>query len=285
MATSIRIGTWVDAPRTAIRPTFAIGDIHGCDDLLAALVDAITKLIAEDALQDTLVVFLGDYIDRGNRSLDALKRVLDLQSNAGWEVVCLPGNHEQLLRSFLSSDGADRKRIFHVWSRNGGSALIQELGFQCNEDSLDLLANRIVQSLGPERFEKFSRLPNHLRLGDYLFVHAGIHPEIGLSMLDRDWGHLPAIGVDADTDPLWVRGPFLTYEADHEQGVVVIHGHTPRKEVELRANRIGIDTGAYATGRLSAVQLVGTRLRFLQASTRTQGSSWLRHLLPWKRSP
>lgn len=85
-----------------------------------------------------------------------------------------------------------------------------------------------------------------------------------------------------DTDPLWVRGPFLIHEADHEEGAVIVHGHTPHKTVELRPNRIGIDTGAYSTGKLSAVQLVGPRLRFIQASLRTQ-RSWLSSLFSAKQ--
>lgn len=140
---------------------------------------------------DSLVVFLRDYIDRGDRGLAALKRVLDLHSDGINGVVCLPGNHEQLLRSFLASEGADRRRIFNIWFKNGGSAFIRELGFTCDEGTLDLslLADTIVRSLGPKRLQKLATLPNHIRMGDYLFVHAGVHPQMGLSMLDRDWGN------------------------------------------------------------------------------------------------
>jgi len=107
----------------------------------------------------------------------------------------------------------------------------------------------IVNALGRRRLHRFLSMPNHVRMGNYLFVHAGIHPQLGLSMLDRDWRKLPSSGADEDADPLWIRGPFLTYEGKHQEGVIVVHGHTPRDDVELLANRIGIDTRAYDSGR------------------------------------
>lgn len=84
-------------------------------------------------------------------------------------------------------------------------------------------------------------------------------------MLKRDWGTLPSSPEEEDEDPLWIRGPFLTYEGQHQDGVIVIHGHTPRLEVEFLPNRINVDTRAYNSGRLTTIQLNGQQLRFIQA--------------------
>ena len=278
---AIRMGRWREAPRVALRPVFAVGDVHGRDDLLVSLIDAIKAIISDDRLQDCTLVFLGDYVDRGPCGIAALKRVLDLHSNRDWSCVCLPGNHEQLLRAFLTSSGSDRKRVFRIWARNGGREVVRELGLDAEDASsdLDLIAELIALSLGRDRLEKLATLPNHYRLGDYIFVHAGIHPAVGLSSLGRDWTQLPVGPNEEETDPLWVRGPFLTHEADHEQGVVVVHGHTPRREIEFLANRIGLDTGAYQTGRLSAVQLIESKARVIQAVYKPQKLRWLSQLM------
>lgn len=124
--------------------------------------------------------------------------------------------------------------------------------------------------------QRFRTLQNHVRVGDYLFVHAGIHPDIGLAMLDRDWRKLPGSWAEEDEDPLWICGPFLTYNGEQEGGVVAVHGHTPRPDVELRANRINVDTRAYELRRLPAVQLHGPRLRFIQAVGPRRQSGWSR---------
>ncbi len=137
------------------------------------------------------------------------------------------------------------------------------LAVDASRPSVLLVKNALMGH--PERLERFFAMQNHVRLGQYLFVHAGIHPDLGLAMLKRDWSKRPSRWVEEDEDPLWIRGPFLTYEGAHEEGVVVIHGHTPRPDVELRANRINIDTRAYDTGRLTAVQLQGSKLRFIQS--------------------
>jgi len=276
---AIRISNWREAPKPIPRPVFAIGDVHGRDDLLALLVDAIKAIISENELQNSLLIFLGDYIDRGPDGIAALKRVLDMHSDSEMTCVCLPGNHEQLLWAFLMSQASERRRIFRTWSKNGGSEVARELGMEPERIDMDQFAEAIVQTLGRHRLEKLAMLPNHYRVGDYVFVHAGIHPDFGLSALERGWTQLPRDKDDEDGDPLWVRGPFLTHEADHEQGVIVVHGHTPRSEVELLGNRIGLDTGAYETGRLSAVQLFQTNLRIIQTAPASQGFRWLRYFI------
>ena len=265
MVASIEIGDWLDAPAHAPQPAFAIGDVHGRDDLFAPLLEAIGGIAFADALQDAMIVTLGDYIDRGPAGICALNRALDGCSHI--RLVPLPGNHEQFLRGFLESDGHRRANIREVWFDNGGDEVARELDFDPKQMYLHIetFDRAIRRRIGEERLERFFAMQTHVRLGQYLFVHAGIHPDLGLALPKRDWSKRPSRWVEEDEDPLWIRGPFLTYEGAHEEGVVVIHGHTPRPDVELRANRINIDTRAYDTGRLTAVQLQGSKLRFIQS--------------------
>jgi serine/threonine protein phosphatase 1 len=274
MAVSIEIGDWLQAPAHALQPAFAIGDVHGRDDLFGPLLETLEGVAFEDGLHDAVIVTLGDYIDRGPASISALNRALD--GTALVRLVPLPGNHEQFLRAFLESEGHRRDNIREIWFDNGGDNVARELDFDPKQIYLhiDTFDRSIRRKIGEERLELFFAMQNHVRLGQYLFVHAGIHPEIGLAMLNRDWGKRPSTWADEDKDPLWVRGPFLTYEGTHEDGVIVVHGHTPRLEVELLANRINIDTRAYDTGRLTAVQLLGSQLRFIQAVGEATPPRW-----------
>jgi serine/threonine protein phosphatase 1 len=275
---SVEIGEWLPAPAQALRPAFAIGDIHGRDDLFGPLVEAIEGVVLQDNLRDALLVTLGDYIDRGPGSIKALNRALDGCENTVMSMVPLPGNHEQFLHAFLHSEGYERTNIREIWFDNGGTDVARELGFEPDKIYIhgETFARVISRAIGEERLERFSAMRNHVRVGKYLFVHAGIHPDLGLAMLHRDWGKLPQSWAEEDEDPLWIRGPFLTYAGEHEGGVIVVHGHTPRPEIELCANRINLDTRAYETGRLSAVQLLGSKLRFIQAVGEPRASAWIR---------
>ena len=270
MSLETRIGGWRAAPASAPRPVFAIGDVHGRADLLDALISTIFRLVNEDSLDDVLLVTLGDYVDRGPRGIAVLKQVLDGISRPGIEAVCLPGNHEQFLVHFLESKGEERAEVLWTWLRNGAGANARELGLS---DAMaasrpDAFASALSYELGAKRLERLLGLSNHHRLDRYLFVHAGIHPAVGLAALDRNWRRLPRSWPDEEQDPLWVRGPFLTFDGEHEDKIVVVHGHTPRDEAELLGNRIGIDTGAYFSGCLTCVQLSGDRLRLIQAMDR-----------------
>jgi len=267
MALQTRIDGWLPAPATASRPVFAIGDVHGRAELFAALRSTIVDIVARDGLRDALLVTLGDYVDRGPDGVAVLKQALDGVAHPRIESVCLPGNHEQFLVHFLESSGEERADVLRLWLRNGAGANARELGMSESMAiaSPDAFASALTADLDARRLERLLLLANHHRLDRWLFVHAGIHPEFGLAALRRDWRRLPDTWRDEEQDPLWVRGPFLTYGGVHDEGVVVIHGHTPRDQPELAANRIGIDTGAYFSGCLTAVQLDGDRLRVIQA--------------------
>jgi serine/threonine protein phosphatase 1 len=238
MALAPKIGDWQSAPATASRPVFAIGDIHGRNDLFEPLVAAILRIVDDEKLDNVALVTLGDYVDRGPASLAVLKKVLDGIKHPKLEAICLPGNHEQFLRHFLESKGAERQDILWNWLDNGAGAIARELGLSdAKASDPDAFVAAIASDLGMDRIEKLFKLNNHYRLGQYLFVHGGIHPQFGLAALKRD-------------------------------GIIVVHGHTPRSEAELLGNRIGIDTGAYFSGRLTCVQLMGERMRLIQVSDR-----------------
>ncbi len=267
MSIVTKIGDWQTAPATASRPAFAIGDVHGRADLFEPMISAILGIVDKEKLDKVLLVTLGDYVDRGPAGLAVLKRVLDGIRHPKVEAICLPGNHEQFLRHFLESKGAERSDILCSWLENGAGAVARELGLsEAKAMDPDAFAAALASDLGIERVERLFNLSNHYRLDQYLFVHGGIHPQFGLAALKRDWRRLPKSGLDEDRDPLWVRGPFLTYDGEHEDGIIVVHGHTPRKDAELLGNRIGIDTGAYFSGRLTCVQLFQDRMRLIQAS-------------------
>jgi len=257
MTVEIEIGAWQPGPAVTGRTVFAIGDVHGRDDLYSALLSEIDDLASREGIQDPLVVSLGDFIDRGPHGIRALNRALD--SNG----VVLPGNHEQFLHAFLSAKGGRQFEIMYTWLDNGGDAVARELGHSKFRITPSDFAETIKAAIGEERLQRFLTLKNHFRTGGYLFVHAGIHPELGLKVLERDWRTVPETWAE-DDDPLWIRSAFLTHNGSFPDGLVVVHGHTPRDGVELKANRINVDTRAYESGRLSAVQLKGDQLRFIQ---------------------
>ncbi|TXH31675.1 MAG: serine/threonine protein phosphatase [Rhodospirillaceae bacterium] len=259
---------WVEAPASVTRPVFAIGDVHGCAGLLAGLHETIRK-IASDGSQagrdvTPLLVHLGDYIDRGPQPLATLE--MALHGCAGIETVSLPGNHEQYLWRALTEKSP--MAVLQSWmGRNGGAAAALELGYADPADVfddpgrfLDLLRGR----LGPDLLARFAALPRFVRQDGYLFVHAGIHPHIDLDrQLSISWHDFD--GDRAEIDTLWIREPFLYHAGSFPENVIVVHGHTINAVPALRTNRIGIDTGAFMSGRLTAVELRANRLRFITA--------------------
>lgn len=229
---------------------YAIGDVHGRADLF----DQLLARIAEDAAQYghkvPTLVFLGDFVDRGPQSKEVVDRLIagppssGPLARAGW--IALRGNHEDYLVRFFTDQGSGR-----AWSANGGIATVESYaGPLTNEQRTDLAALQLAftRTLPRNHLRFLSRLPLWHRIGDYLFVHAGIRP--GTRLEDQD----PA-------DLLWIRDEFLFDPTPHPW--VVVHGHSQRPLPEVRANRIGIDTGAYRSGVLTALVLDGTTQHFL----------------------
>ena len=238
---------------------YAVGDIHGRVDLL----EEIHRLIAEDAALLTpgthkVVVYLGDYVDRG---LDS-GRVIDLlirDRPPDCQTVHLLGNHDAWLLSFLVDPA-----IGPTWLRYGGDATMLSYGVRLNGPQDDLRSYAQVQSSLRERIprrhvEFLQSLELSFESGDYLFVHAGVNPTCPLDQQIAD-------------DLLWIREPFLSCR--HDLGRVVVHGHTVESEPVVRANRIGIDTGACWTGRLTCLVLEEGEFRFLATGGRAYGE-WL----------
>jgi serine/threonine protein phosphatase 1 len=227
---------------------YAIGDIHGRADLLSDLLETIRKDAARAPERRTVLVTLGDYVDRGDWSRHVIDMLLE-DPLPGAELVTLKGNHEELLMRFLE----EPEDVARLWIGNGGDATLRSYGIEPSRylglaDGWQRMSRLLAEALPEAHRRFFEALRLHHAEGGYLFVHAGIRPGVALAE------------QTAET-LLWVRDLFLSSEADH--GAVVVHGHTVAWTPEERANRIGIDTGAFMTGRLTCLVLAGEERRFL----------------------
>lgn len=213
---------------------YAIGDIHGRDDLLEAMH---ARIAADRSLRHgdapAVMVHLGDYIDRGACSRDVIDRLM--HGVPGFETVSLKGNHEDLMLACLDTDDPD---VWLHWLDNGGDETVASLGLAFEFGVYDPMA--LAKALGAERLGWLTGLKLTHRVDDYLFVHAGIVPGRPLE-------------EQLEKDLIWIRRAFLDSDVDH--GFRVVHGHTPTEEPELKSNRIGVDTGATWYGTLTAVVL------------------------------
>lgn len=227
---------------------YAIGDIHGRVDLLRNL----HRLILRDAVKSDvgrfLVVYLGDYIDRGPDSRAVVDLLID-DPLAGFETVHLIGNHEAYLMQFLEDNS-----IASHWMTYGGDTTLESYGIDLKEPTkgqtrADQLQERLLEALPQSHLDFYRSLVACHSEGGYFFAHAGVRP--GVALEDQDLHDL-----------MWIREPFLRSRVD--LGKVVVHGHTPVEEPELRSNRIGIDTGAVYGGPLTALVLEGMTMSFIQ---------------------
>lgn len=230
------------------RRVYAIGDIHGCDDLLSGLLEAVFEETSKDPVPP-LLIFLGDYVDRGPGSRQVIDQLLDLRNRAP-SARFLCGNHEEAMLHFL-----DDLEAGMAWTGYGGKATIQSYGVSTPEDETNLGAwrdtHQALKAAIPESHMRFLwGLEDRIDLGDYLFVHAGVHPDRPLN-------------AQHAKDLRWIREPFLS---DHRRlDKLVVHGHTPTTKPHVDDRRIGIDTWAYRTGVLTAIELDAEGRRFLQA--------------------
>jgi serine/threonine protein phosphatase 1 len=212
---------------------YAIGDVHGRADLLVELFAAIDADLADrPPAADILHVFLGDYIDRGPES----RRTIDLviARRRRHETVLLKGNHETFPAQFLSDP------MFGDWRHLGGLETLMSYGLRptidANPQEQRALARQFAAALPESHARFFSELKNSFCCGDFFFVHAGVKPGVPLER-------------QREEDMLWIREDFLHHEEDF--GKIIVHGHTPVRESDFYDNRINIDTGAYATGKLT----------------------------------
>jgi serine/threonine protein phosphatase 1 len=225
---------------------YAIGDVHGCMDLLKQLEERIS-VAQRDCDLNAGIVFLGDYIDRGP-DVAGVVEYLSRGEFAGLPTQCLMGNHEDIMLAAL-----EEPPLIREWLRWGGLATLASYRVMLPQtaDPVErdqLVADGMRRALPSHHRTFLEQLEVSLRLGDYLFVHAGIRPGRTLERQSR-------------SDMLSIREPFLSSEK--VLPCRVVHGHSVAFEVQSTPCRIGVDTGAYATGRLSAVMLEAGRVEFL----------------------
>lgn len=233
---------------------YAVGDIHGRADLFAGLINAIdvddrrrnALLGPHGVAPHTTVILLGDLIDRGPDS----RGVVDLAARWGRrrQVRVLLGNHEEM---FLKS--LDNIEVLRQFLRFGGRETVLSFGIDHQayaEASYEEVQAMMHRHIPPEMIDYIRNFENSIHIGDYLFVHAGIRPGTPLDTQTAE-------------DLRWIREPFLSHP--HDLGAVVVHGHTITPDPVVRDNRLGIDTGAYQSGRLSAVMLEGEERWAIQA--------------------
>lgn len=231
---------------------YAIGDIHGRLDLLDELLVRIEADDAQRTSAETTLIFLGDLIDRGPQSAQVVERVRRL-TLARDNVRLLAGNHEEVFLLALAGS-LDALRFF---TKIGGKETILSYGVDAAEyNDLDYpeLMEALLARVPAEHRAFLENSEDMILIGDYAFVHAGIRPDAPLA-------------EQSIKDLRWIRGDFLEHRRPLER--IIVHGHTITDEVEWGANRIGIDTGAFASGRLSALGLEASSRWIIQASLQT----------------
>lgn len=224
---------------------YAVGDVHGRLDLLVRLQRQMEDDQAAHPGQEPVEIYLGDYVDRGPASAEVLETLLERRRAR--DVICLSGNHEQMMREAHRSFEA-----FPHWQRVGGFEAVQSYlpGFAevAGVQEPHSLWQQWRGAVPARHLVFLESLGTYHVCGDYLFVHAGLRPGVPLENQRRE-------------DCLWIRHAFLDHAGAF--GHMVVHGHTPTPEPQLKANRIGIDTGAFASGRLTCLVLDGAERALL----------------------
>lgn len=225
--------------------------MHGRLDVRGPLL----RDIAEDAqasrpAEAPMLVFLGDYVDRGADSRGVVDLVLEMQASKRFEVVALKGNHEEALLQFLAEPG-----FGSTWMEHGGGTTLVSYGVQppatrTDPDAWARVSDEFGKALPRAHRDFYAGLELMRTVGDYAFVHAGVRPGVPLDQ-------------QAERDLLWIRQEFLQDRGPF--GKVIVHGHTPLEAPQLTRHRLGIDTGAYATGILTAIRLQDEDQRLMQS--------------------
>lgn len=223
---------------------YAVGDIHGRLDLFEQL---ILDIEADDAARNranTTIILLGDLVDRGPSSSGVVEAAMKLGARRNVRTLC--GNHEEMLLKSIED-----VKYMRAYLNHGGRETI--LSYLSDPDeysrlTFDELTRNLLEAMPEAHLDFLRNLEEKVVIGDYLFVHAGVRP--GISVDDQSL-----------SDLRWIREPFLG--SDQPCGYCVIHGHTITDEPEVRSGRIGIDTGAYQSGRLTALGLEGDERWFL----------------------
>jgi serine/threonine protein phosphatase 1 len=238
-------------PTTGGRLVYAVGDVHGRLDALEPLL----KSIAEDYMvtrpaDPAMLVFLGDYVDRGPDSKRVVDLVLGMRNHLEFEVRTLKGNHEEALLYFL-----DDPSFGAAWMEHGGGPTLASYGVQppmtrTDNEAWGKASHELAKAMPASHLAFYKDLELMVEAGDYAFVHAGVRPGVPLE-------------AQAERDLLWIRHEFLAEKGPHPK--VIVHGHTPSEEAQMTRWRLGVDTGCYATGLLTAARLMDTDQRLIQA--------------------
>lgn len=228
---------------------WAVGDVHGCLDLLDGLLALIRTDVRDDARR-RIVVFLGDYVDRGPDSRGVIERLVSIADDPVIDARFIRGNHEDKMQEFL-----DDPSVGPTWCEYGGDAALLSWGLRPpamrhRKEGWIALSEDLRHKLTPRQRRFLEELEPAITLGGYFFCHAGAAPGVALDQ-------------QSEHDLMWIRGRFLNDDQRFER--VVVHGHTPTERPHVDHRRIGVDTGAYATGVLTAVRIDGPDERFFQA--------------------
>jgi serine/threonine protein phosphatase 1 len=227
---------------------YAIGDVHGRLDLLRAMHAEIRAELMRDRPDDWRIVHLGDYVDRGPDSAGVIAFLMERIAEDG-RVVALAGNHDMALLDFLRE--GDRTQMFR---RFGGNDTARSYGTHVDfatASSAEAGRMALAAAIPPSHLDFLRGLPRSAEFGDFFFCHAGIRPGVPLDRQDPQ-------------DLIWIRDAFLNFPGLHPK--VVVHGHTPQDQAEIMPNRVNLDTLAYASGRLTALAVDGSKKRLMEVS-------------------
>lgn len=232
---------------------YVVGDIHGRLDLLDQLLDKIHADLERAPRKKVVLIFVGDLIDRGPQSAGVIER-LRAYKRSGVRRIVLLGNHEEVLLRILEGDST----LIDSWLKFGGAECLESYGVDprtIHKMDPPAALGEIVEAIPDAHARFLAECADTFRFGDYLIVHAGIRPGTEIEQ-------------QLQSDLRWIREPFLGDRCDH--GFVVVHGHTISNDVEVFHNRIGIDTGAYASGKLTALAIDGEERWFLDTGKSEQ---------------
>lgn len=220
---------------------YAIGDVHGCADLLDQLLDRIRDDDAARGTARTTLIFLGDLVDRGPGSAAVIETLLRLR-DARPDTRFIAGNHEEVFLEALNGD----PKALRMFCRIGGRETVLSYGIDAaayDRMDYDDLHAALQVRVPPQHRAFLSAFEDMIVIGDYVFVHAGVRPDVDLS-------------AQRTADLRWIRKSFLDHQGLLDK--IVVHGHTISDGLDVQPFRIGVDTGAYETGRLTALGLENT---------------------------
>jgi serine/threonine protein phosphatase 1 len=224
---------------------YAIGDVHGRADLLREMFSAIDDSLVTHPIDNVVHVLIGDYIDRGPNSREVIDTLIARATRH--TMVYLKGNHENYAVQFLADPA-----VLSEWKQVGGMSTLLSYGLRPTSQDDAKTRQEIAaafRSALPDSHRRFlQNLPLTYSCGDFFFAHAGVRP--GIPLVEQ-----------REQDLLWIRDDFLLHEEDF--GKIIVHGHTPAKTPDVRPNRINIDTGAFATGRLTCLILQGDEMALI----------------------